>query len=187
MPARESLSGHGQPPSVRLLTPDDAAAFRELRLLGLHESPRAFGSSFEEEQALSVEWFAARLGQSLPESENAVLGAWLGQRLAGVAGVRREPYRKAAHKAVIWGVYVRPDVRRRGLGRTLVGAAIAVATSWPGVEQINLSVATANVAAVQLYESFDFVAYGIEPRALKIDGEYVDETLMSRWLDRPSG
>ena len=34
---------------IRELVPEDAAAFRELRLLGLQLHPEAFGSSYEEE------------------------------------------------------------------------------------------------------------------------------------------
>jgi hypothetical protein len=41
-------------PKPRLLQPEDAAAWRELRLHGLAHSPQAFGSSLAEEQGLSV-------------------------------------------------------------------------------------------------------------------------------------
>ena len=42
----------------RLLQPEDAAAWRELRLHGLKHEPRAFGATLAEEQNLPLAWFA---------------------------------------------------------------------------------------------------------------------------------
>jgi RimJ/RimL family protein N-acetyltransferase len=50
------------------------------------------------------------------------------------------------------------------------------------VELIQLGVATDNVAARQLYVSMGFEPYGIESRALQVDGRYVDEVLMVKML-----
>jgi RimJ/RimL family protein N-acetyltransferase len=49
----------------------------------------------------------------------------------------------------------------------------------PGIEQVHLGVNTRNERARNLYESLGFEAYGIERRALQIDGEYFDTELMS--------
>ena len=46
---------------TRLLTPSDLDAYRELRLLGLQESPTAFGSSYERESVQDAEFFAKRI------------------------------------------------------------------------------------------------------------------------------
>jgi hypothetical protein len=42
-------------PKIVRLTAADAATFRELRLEGLREHPEAFGASWEEEAAQSVD------------------------------------------------------------------------------------------------------------------------------------
>ena len=49
---------------IRLLTPEDALSFRELRLRALKDHPDAFGSSYEEAANLSVEETAERLKSS---------------------------------------------------------------------------------------------------------------------------
>ena len=46
---------------IRRLTPADAAAFQELRLAALQESPTAFGSSYEEEREFSQAFIEERL------------------------------------------------------------------------------------------------------------------------------
>ena len=66
-----------------------------------------------------------------------MLGAFAPE-LAGVVGVFRERPRKAAHKARLWGLYVRPEFRRLGLGLILVRQAIEFARSLEGVSILEL-------------------------------------------------
>jgi len=54
-----------------------------------------------------------------PGRDNAIFGAFDGQDLVGTVGLHRERGLKLAHKAVIWGVYVAPSFRQRGVGRLL--------------------------------------------------------------------
>jgi ribosomal protein S18 acetylase RimI-like enzyme len=51
------------------------------------------------------------------------------------------------------------------------------------MEQIHLHVVTTNIAAYDLYRSMGFVAYGIEPRALRHAGRDYDEAMMVRLID----
>jgi hypothetical protein len=48
---------------IRRVTPDatDVAAYREIRLEALQQSPEAFGSTFEVESAQPLDWFSDRL------------------------------------------------------------------------------------------------------------------------------
>jgi len=165
---------------IRRLTPDDAARFQELRLQGLRESPTAFSSSFEEECDRPLEVVAGRI---TPDAGRAVLGAFEGDALVGQIGVGIDGGRKLAHKRIIWGMYVAPDHRGRGIGRRLVQQALEFAATIPGVRQVTLGVNAANTAARRLYESAGFEAYGIEPAALLVDGELHDEMWMIRRLD----
>ena len=47
-----------------------------------------------------------------------------------------------------------------------------------GVEQILLSVATTQGAALNLYRSIGFKPFGREPRALRVDGRFIEEEYM---------
>lgn len=157
---------------IRVLLPEDAAEFREVRLRGLLEEPTAFASSHEEEDSTPVEEVARRL---LPKAEGIVLGAFDAARLAGVVGVQREGMKKLGHKAFIWGMYVLPEARAQGCGAMLMRHALDHAWHTLHVRQVNLGVHTLNESALRLYRRFGFEIFGTERGALLVDGCPQDE------------
>ncbi|HTQ34656.1 MAG TPA: GNAT family N-acetyltransferase [Stellaceae bacterium] len=157
--------------TLRRLTAEDAALYRDIRLEGLTNSPEAFASTFESEQERPPEWFAARL------TDAHVLGAFTDGRLVGVAGFYVQPGPKHAHKGMLWGMYVRPACRGAGVGRVLVEAIIAHARQH--VELLQLFVVSDNLPARSLYARLGFTEYGIERHATKYLGEYHDDVLMA--------
>lgn len=166
---------------IRTLTSADAESYRALRLQSLQQHPEAFLSSYEAEVKLSIETTRIRLDSS---DGHFTLGAFLDgeQGLAGMATFFRESRSKIQHKANVYAVYVDPVARKHGVGRALMQELIARAKAAPGLEQLMLSVTSSNVAAKRLYESLGFVCYGTEPRAMKLDGVYLDEDLMALLL-----
>jgi RimJ/RimL family protein N-acetyltransferase len=156
---------------IRPLGSADAAAYRDLRLAALRDTPEAFGSSFERENAEPLAWFRNRLANS------QVFGATRLSELLGIAGFARREHDKEKHKGLLWGMYVRPDARKGGIGRQLVEAVINYARSQ--VEVIQLSVVSGNERARRLYSSLGFVEYGVEKKSLKQRGRYYDEILMA--------
>jgi ribosomal protein S18 acetylase RimI-like enzyme len=158
-------------PKIRRLTAADASAYREIRLAGLRDTPEAFGSTFARESTQPLTWFCDRLGNS------AVFGAFHMAALSGVAGLRISEGEKERHKGLLWGMYVRPDARKAGVGRRLVEAVIDHARAH--VEVIQLSVISDNQPARRLYGSLGFVEYGLERDSLKQSGRYYDEILMA--------
>ena len=162
--------------AVRILQADDAEVFRAFRLGALQECPTAFSSSYEEECDIPLPQAAARLA---PDRDRAVFGAFDGERLVGSTGLVRERPRKLAHKAVIWGVYVAPAFRQRGVGRTLMQHALEHAASMPGLLRVTLGVNTANAAAIALYKSVGFEPFGLERAFLLVDGVLHDELHMA--------
>ena len=160
--------------SVRILTRADAAAFRELRLRALKEHADAFTSSYEED----VQKPMAATEERLDARDNTFWGAFVDGRLQGIVGLTREPRRKNAHKAVIVAMYVAPESGRRGLGRALLQAVIDHARSVAGLEQLVLTVTRDNNVAAELYRTTGFMTFGVEPRAIKVAGEYFDKEHM---------
>src|SRR4051794_9959583 len=104
--------------AIRRLSPEDAALFRGIRLDGLRRDPDAFSSTFEEESAQPLSFFAGRLERS------SVFGAFRGTELLGVAGFYVQPGPKHGHKGTLWGMYVRPQGRGAGIGARLVAAVL---------------------------------------------------------------
>lgn len=170
----EGRGGGPEPLTVRRLRPEEAEVFWALRLRGLKEHPEAFGASLEEDTARPMDVVRARMAGD----SQVVMGAFDGARLVGVGGMWRGQERKSAHKAGVWGMYVLPEARSRGVGRRLLTGLIGEARKMAGVERLLLSVAVGNTAAQTLYRSLGFRTYGVEPAALKIGGAYVDEELM---------
>ena len=167
---------------IRQLRPEDAEMFHALRLEGLRDFPSSFASSFEEERTVTIAEVSERLA---PGPGRAIFGAFVEGELAGIVGLHREPKRKLAHKAFLWGVYVAPRYRRQGVARGLMTWAIEEASRWPGLRQINLGVNAANTGARALYESLGFQTFGLERGFMQIDGILHDERHMVLML--PAG
>jgi len=166
--------------TIRLLDAQDAQRFTQLRLQAIETSPTAIWPTWQEEQSRSTEQTVARI-QSTPTQ--AVFGAFLGDLLVGLTGVRREPLSQVAHKATIWGVFVDPAQRGKGVAQALLAAATEHASREWGVIQLLLCVNAQNNAAKKLYSAAGFIRFGIEPRAMSVEGHFYDEEHLFKRLD----
>jgi len=156
---------------IRQLTLADAESFRGLRLEGLRLNPEAFGSTYEFEKDQPLTRYTGWLTNS------AVFGACQNSHLIGTASFTQQSGLKDSHKGLLRAMYVRPAARRSGAGRQLVQAIIELARQK--VEQVQLAVVSDNQPAIRLYQSLGFRQYGLEKNALKHNGKYYDEILMS--------
>lgn len=171
--------------TVALLTPSDVDEYRRVRLRALADHPEAFRSDAEEEAAKPTRWWEERLAPRT-ESKAAFVGAWTaGRRLVGTAGLLLETRRKVCHTATIVGMYVAPEHAGRGLGARLLDACVDLARAQPSVEVLYLTVTSTNSGAIRLYERTGFVAYGLEPRALRLGDRTFDKLMMALHL-RPA-
>jgi ribosomal protein S18 acetylase RimI-like enzyme len=165
---------------VRILNEKDAEAFWKIRLRALQENPESFGASYEEILERGIAGTAQGLGRREGAPENVTFGAFDEQgQLVGLAGFRREEETKKRHKGVIWGMYVPNELRKQGIGKALLEAAVEYAKSLPGLESINLAVVLTNKEARLLFVSHGFQSYGMERNALKLHDRYFDQELMT--------
>jgi RimJ/RimL family protein N-acetyltransferase len=161
---------------IRILNESDATLYQELRLRALKINPEAFGSTYDREMKFTLETVVERLK---PTEDKFVLGAFNeSNSLVGIVTFVRESSLKAAHKGNVYGMFVAPEIRGKGLGRSLLIDLIKKAENCNGVEQLNLTVVSQNETAKKLYKSLGFQVYGVERNALKFNGQYFDEDLM---------
>jgi ribosomal protein S18 acetylase RimI-like enzyme len=161
---------------IRLFTEQDTQTLWDLRMLALETDPWSFVDSPEELRAISVEDFATRLRSG--DAENFIVGAFEQQTAVGMVGCYQEVPLKRRHKAWIWGVFVAPAARGKGIARSLMQAAIDRAKSIDGVDMVMLTVAIDQPAPRKLYESLGFRSFGVEPKGIKIGTQHHDEVHM---------
>ncbi len=132
-----------------MLTPDDWAMWRELRLAALADAPGAFGSRLSDWQGDGDREQRWRARLDIPGSFN-VLAMAAGQPVGMASGVPA-----ADGAAELISMWVSPAARGRGVGDLLVGAVEQWARqARAGV--LRLAVAQGNPAAVALYQRNGF-------------------------------
>ena len=165
------------------LQPQDAERYARFRRRMLLDAPWAFSASPESDRGLDLAFLEKALAsdtQAIFAIEASAPDAAPGRReLVAAAGVLRQVSPKFDHRASVWGVFVAPDSRRKGLGRTVVAAAIAWAREQPGIDYVDLGASDRAEDARRLYESLGFTAWGREPEATEVDGRRYDEIHMT--------
>ena len=163
---------------IREITKSDAADYRALRLRALKEYPTVFSSSYEVEREWSLDRFAERLGENPGSPDGFMLGCFVEGDLVGSLGFFRFDGPKLEHIGRIVAVHVAAEHQGRGYGKAMVSDALERARRMPSFSVIQLTATTTNARAISMYESFGFEICGTTPRAILVDGEYVDEHLM---------
>lgn len=97
--------------------------------------------------------------------------------LIGRLSLARDTHPASAHVADL-GLMVSHDVRRQGVGRALLDAAVGWARA-SGVRKLELHVFPWNEPAIQLYERFGFAREGYRTAHYHRSTEYVDAILMA--------
>ena len=141
-------------PIIRPLCAGDAPAYALLRLCAIDEAPGSFLSTREEEERRAIGDIEARICAS---ANQMVFGAFAGDQLVAVAGLRRYPLRPVQQKGFLWGLFVVQEHRRRGIARRLIAAAVEQARAM-GLAQIALNTGIENARAIALYRSAGFEA-----------------------------
>ena len=153
----------------------DWREFQKLRLEALQECPDNFASSFEEEVKNTEEKLIKIL------DDNYIIGAFDHDDLiAMVAFYKLNFRRKIEHKGIIWGLYLKKTYRSNGIASELLNENIIseVFTKSCNVLQVQLSVNTKNIKAINLYKKHGFIIYGTELESIKIGNNFHDEYLM---------
>jgi len=166
--------------AYRQLSETDLNSFFSLRLEALQKYPSYFLATYEHEKACGNQFFAEILRANA--LENVIFGAFERECLIGIVGIYQEKAVKVAHKCTVWGMYVKVEYRKQGVGKRLLEMAIDHAEQKMHGSVINLSVESNNLTAMGLYEAHGFKAWGKEPKAKYVNEAYHDLVHMSLLL-----
>jgi L-amino acid N-acyltransferase YncA len=92
------------------------------------------------------------------------------------------PYTKAFDHVATVGTFVDLAERRQGIATALFAATFATARP-KGYEKIFTFVRSDNPAALATYRAHGFEVVGTARRQAKIDGRYIDEILIEKYLE----
>ena len=150
----------GQPESaISIHEPaaDEWDVWRDLRFAALRDSPHAFASGLERESAYDEDFWRRRLG----DPQNVCLIALVDGRAVGIGGgyLREDERGSNGVIAELVSMWVRPDQRRIGVARALIGRV----SQWAharGQDELRLFVSEGNDAAQRTYERLGFTLNG---------------------------
>lgn len=159
---------------IKILSKNELKDFRTIRLSALEKAPEMFGSTYSAEVEKPIIFFEACL------SNSTVFGVYHKDEIIGLATLTQEIGSKLSHKAYLSSVFIEPNFQKKGIASQLLTSILGY--SKKHVEQILLTVADNNKPAIQLYKKFGFETYGIEKKALKDNGKYIDEIMMKLFV-----
>lgn len=156
--------------AIRRLTETDWHEFSQIRLQALKTDPKVFGSNYEKESQMSEAEWRSRL----QAEDNAIFLIYDGETPIGMTCIsidRDDPTRKTA---LLWGSWLAPDFRGKGLSELMYQTRIKWAKEQPTVEKIIVSHRASNLLSKYANQKHGFV---LTHKAEKVwtDGATEDE------------
>lgn len=146
--------------SIRRLAKNDANELRALRLFALKESPASFGISYKEEKAKSLQETKKDILKDI------ILSAFDDEgHMIAVACCHGNVLEKLAHKAHIYGIYVKPEWRSRGIMNCLLRQILRKAQRKHSV--MLASITMGNEIALSCFTKLGFEIHFTEKHALR--------------------
>jgi RimJ/RimL family protein N-acetyltransferase len=129
--------------------------------------------------AHTVEWEQSYIEGLNPENI-LYLVCEIGTEIIGMLSIERENYPKMNHTATL-GMIILKKYRKAGIGSAMLNEAFEWA-KMKNIRKICLSCFSTNRAAIALYRKFNFEEEGRRRGQFIVDGKYVDEVMMARWV-----
>jgi RimJ/RimL family protein N-acetyltransferase len=139
--------------SIRRLREEDWQELRAIRLHALQSDPSVFRSNHEKESAMTeADW------KGLLQTEDAAIFLLVDEvapiGMTGIAVDRGDPRKK---RAVLWGSWLEPRWRGRGLSHRMYQERLAWAQQHPTIETVVVSHRASNLRSQQAIQKHGFV------------------------------
>lgn len=139
--------------SVRRIEANEWRKYRDLRLRALHDSPHAFGSTYEAEKTRKNGTWMSQIGAAASSGMDCALFAEQHGTACGLVWCKLSV--SDPGMADIYQMWVDPAARGSGAGYALLDAAVTWAKKT-GARRVRLGVTDADSPAMRLYKSYGF-------------------------------
>ncbi|HVE58264.1 MAG TPA: GNAT family protein [Pyrinomonadaceae bacterium] len=156
--------------SITQLAENDWRLLSEIRLRALQTDPSVFGSNYESESKFTEAEWRSRL----QSDDSAIFMIFDGETPIGMTGVsvfRDDP---SGRTAMLWGSWLAPEFRQKGLSDLMYEKRIEWAKAHPTVERIIVSNRASNLASKYANQKHGFVFTRTHEK-IWTDGKLEDE------------
>ena len=119
--------------------------------------------------------------QEIRSRKGRVMVAEVNGSTVGMAYLVGGKFEKDRHVAFL-GITILKGFRRMGIGTAMMNQLVEWAKSQAGLEKISLKVFSTNTPAINMYRKLGFEVEGTSKRQYKIEGQYIDEITMGKFL-----
>lgn len=139
--------------SIRKLTEDDWQKLSRIRLKALQSDPFVFGSSYEKESQFTEDDWRTHL----QSNDSAVFVIFEDKTPIGMTGISVFREDATNKTAILWGSWLKPEFRGKGLSDLMYKTRINWAKEHPGIERIIVSHRASNLASKHANQKHGFV------------------------------
>jgi RimJ/RimL family protein N-acetyltransferase len=167
--------------SIRQLHEHDWRELSEVRLKALRSDPHVFGSNYAAESQLSEEEWRNKLRSD----DSAIFCVFAGETPIGMTGISVLREDETKRTALLWGSWLEPEFRGKGLSELMYKARIDWAKAHPTIERIIVSHRASNVASKHANQKHEFVFTGTHEKIWS-DGKTEDDVCYELFIESKS-
>jgi RimJ/RimL family protein N-acetyltransferase len=167
------LTRSGQGVTVREANDDDAAAIEDIVNCVALEKYYIVPERSREDWDEAIKEIKGRRG--------LIIVAQVDEKIVGMAHLARGRLKKIRHIGFL-GISILRGFRGIGIGTAMMNYMLEWAEKQGELEKVSLTVFSTNKAAINLYRRFGFKVEGTSKKHYKIEGRYIDEITMGKFL-----
>ncbi len=137
---------------------------------------------FTESFVHDADWEKSFIQEHVKDKKDALsVVAEIEGNIIGVSNIQSGRSPKNRHVGSL-GIMIVKEWRELGIGTAMT----TYMTNWAkskGLEKLYLSVFSTNQRAINLYKKFNFQVEGTRKKQYKIEGKYVDEIIMTKFIE----
>ncbi len=137
---------------IRPFKPDEWHVYRAVRLKALETDPKFFCESYDDAKAKPDEHYQAHL----LDANSAVFGVFRHGDVIGMTGIVIDKEDASGQTANLWGSWLEPAWRGKGLARRMYEARLNWAKARPGVKRVTVSHRKSNAISKKANQRWGF-------------------------------